>query len=84
MLKNTSQPFFLIKVTKIFLYTTLSVIKQLVNQKVPNLSYRNILLTQASNIDSVLFKHIEFTTYGDYSSNTNLIKVNKSSETAAV
>ena len=95
MLKNTSQPFFLIKVTKIFLYTTLSVIKQLVNQKVPNLSYRNILLTQASsieiciqqalwNIDSVLFKHIEFTPYGDYSSNTNLIKVNKSSETAAV
>lgn len=84
MLKNTSQPFFLIKVTKIFLYTTLSVIKRLVNQKVPNLSYKNILLTQASNLDSVLFKHIEFTPYGDYSLNTNLIKVNNSSETAAV
>lgn len=84
MLKNTYQPFFLIKVTKIFLYTILSIIKRLFNQKAPDLSYKNILLTQASNLDSVLFRYIKFTPYGDYSSNTNLIKINNSSETAAV
>lgn len=93
MLKNASQHFYLIKVTKIFLNTTLSIIEQFVNKKAPNLSYKIIFLTQASNIkassikhqtDSVLSKYIEFTPYGDYSSNTNLVKISNSSETAAI
>ena len=84
MLKNASQHFYLIKVTKIFLNTRLSIIEQFVNKKAPNLSYKNIFLTQASNIDSVLSKYIGFTPYGDYSSNTNLVKISNSSETAAI